>query len=313
MGEQALALAQHLQDPALLAEAHYALGVPLYNLGEITLAHAHFEQGILFADALTEPLRSRHGVMCRIFAAVNLWCLGYPEQALRRSHEALALAQSSHPYRLYRALAEAGHLHQLRREVHTARERFAVALALASEQGLAQWWSISLHEWGWALAAQGQHEEGIAQMCQGIAALRATGSKLALPRLLVRLAEAYGHSAQTQEGLCLLAERLAVTDDPGGRRYEAELHRLKGELLLQQAGPDVPQAAACFKQALDVARHQQAKSWELRAALNLARLWQRQGKRDEAQELLAAIYGWFTEGFDTADLQDARALLDTLQ
>jgi predicted ATPase len=135
---------------------------------------------------------------------------------------------------------------------------------------------------------------------------------MALPRLLTKLAEAYGNSGQAEEGLRRLAEALAVMDDTGGRREEAELYRIKGELLLQQAVSDAPQAEACFQQALAVARRQQAKSWELRAALSLARLWQRQGKRGEARELLAEIYGWFTEGFDTADLQDAKELLEEL-
>jgi predicted ATPase len=250
--------------------------------------------------------------MYRTLLALSLWFLGYPDQALWRSHEALTLAQSSDPFRLYYALVRAGQLHRLRREVHAARERFEAALALAAEQVLAQWLPISRCDWGWALAAQGQHEEGIGQMCQGIAALRATGAKLSLPGLLVRLAEAYGNSGLAQEGLRLLAEALAVMEATGERHHEAALYRIKGELLLQQAVPDAPQAEACFQQALDVARRQQAKSWELRAALSLARLWQQQGKRGEARELLAPIYGWFTEGFDTAALQDARALLDAL-
>jgi tetratricopeptide (TPR) repeat protein len=313
-GEQALALAQRRQDPALLADAHYALGVPLYDLGEITLAQAHFEQGMPFADALAQPHRSRVGVLYRTFVAMNLWYLGYPDQAVRRSHEALTLAQSSAPFTLYWAQQMAGQLHRLRREVHVAYERFEAALALASEQGLAQWLPISLHQWGWALAAQGQYEAGMAQMRQGIAALRATGTgaKFVLPWLLVPLAEASGNSGQTEEGLRLLAEALVVMDDTGGRRQAAELHRIKGELLLQQAVPDVPQAEACFQQALALARRQQAKSWELRAAMSLSRLWQGQGKRAEARELLAPIYGWFTEGFDTVDLQEARALLEGL-
>jgi DNA-binding winged helix-turn-helix (wHTH) protein/predicted ATPase len=311
-GEQALALAQRLQDPAALIEAHYALGVPLYNLGEITLAHAHFERGISLADALAQPHRSRHGVLSRTYVAMILWYLGYPDQALRRCHEALTLAQSSHPFTLYSALRKSGQLHQLRREVHAAHEWFEAALALASEQGLARWLPISMHERGWALATQGQHDEGMAQMRQGIAALQATGTKMNLPYLLARLAEVSGNSGQAEEGLRPLAEALAVMDDTGGRRDEAWLYHIKGELLLQQALPDAAQAEACFQQALAVARRQQAKSWELRAAMSLARLWQRQSKRVEARELLAAIYGWFTEGFDTADLQEAKALLEAL-
>ena len=146
---------------------------------------------------------------------------------------------------------------------------------------------------------------------QGLAAIRATGA-VGSPHVLAKLAEAYGGIGQAEEGLRLLAEALATMDNTGERCDEAELYRIKGELLLRQAVPDAPQAEACFQQALAVAHHQQAKSWELRAAMSLSRLWQQQGKRGEAQQLLAEIYGWFSEGFDTADLQEAKALLDEL-
>jgi predicted ATPase len=163
-----------------------------------------------------------------------------------------------------------------------------------------------------ALAAQGQNATGLAQMRQGLAAYRVTGSAVGMSGHLAQLAEAYMQVGQVDEGMHLLAEALAMVDTTGERHTEAELHRLHGELLLRQAVPDAPQAEACFQRALDVARHQQAKSWELRAATSLARLWQRQGKRAEARELLAPIYGWFTEGFDTADLRDAQTLLRAL-
>src|SRR5262249_15733372 len=156
-----------------------------------------------------------------------------------------------------------------------------------------------------------QYEEGIAEMRQGLAAWQATGTGLSQAEFTARLAEAYGHIGQAEEGLRLLAEVLTVVDK-GNRWYEDELHRIKGELLLRQRVPGAPQAEACFQQALAVARCQQAKSYELRAALRLSRLWQQQGKRAEAHQLLAEVYGWFTEGFDTPDLQEARALLDAL-
>src|SRR5215510_8645475 len=133
-----------------------------------------------------------------------------------------------------------------------------------------------------------------------------------MPIFLAYLAAAYAQIGQVDEGLHVLAEALAVVDTTGGRNHEAELHRLHGELLLQQPVPEAPVAETCFQQALDVARRQQAKSWELRAATSLAQLWQQQGKQAEARELLAPIYGWFTEGFDTADLQEAKALLEEL-
>jgi predicted ATPase len=164
----------------------------------------------------------------------------------------------------------------------------------------------------WAQALQEQAGAGIAELRQGIAAWRATGANLMVSHYLALLAEAYGHVGHTEEGLGVLAEALEEVHRTGQRSYEAEIHRLQGELLLQQATPDYGQAEACFQQALDIARRQQAKSWELRAAMSLSRLWQQQGKPAAARELLAPMYGWFTEGFDTADLQEARALLDEL-
>jgi predicted ATPase len=149
-------------------------------------------------------------------------------------------------------------------------------------------------------------------MHQGLAAVLATGQTLARPRWLVLLAEAAGHVGQVEEGLRLLAEALTAFEASGQGDMLAEVHRLQGELLLRQAVPDAAQAEACFQQALAIAHRQQAKSWELRAAMSLARLWQHQGKRADAHQLLAEVYGWFTEGFDTADLQEAKALLEAL-
>ncbi len=155
--------------------------------------------------------------------------------------------------------------------------------------------------------------EGLAQMQQGLAANRATGTAIDMPFWLAQLAEAYGQAGQVDEGLHLLVEALAVVDNTGVRASEAELHRLHGALLLQQTVPETQAAEACFQRVLTVARGQQAKSLELRAAMSLSRLWQHQGKRQEAYDLLAPVYGWFTEGFDTADLQEAKALLEALR
>jgi predicted ATPase len=163
---------------------------------------------------------------------------------------------------------------------------------------------------GWALTVVGQGEAGLAQMRQGISAVWATRAELWQPFGLVLLAEAAGHAGQDEEGLRLLAEALEALETNAQGDMLAEAHRLRGELLLRRAAPEAVQAEACFQQALVIARRQQAKSWELRAAVSLARLWRRQGKCAEARELLAAVYGWFTEGFDTADLQEAKALLE---
>jgi predicted ATPase len=159
---------------------------------------------------------------------------------------------------------------------------------------------------------QGQGEVGLTQLRQGMTALLRTGQTLSHPLCLVLLAEAVEHVGQVEEGLRLLAETLTACKASGRGDMLTEAYRLQGAFLLRQAVPDPTQAEACFQHALAMARHQQAKSWELRAAMSLARLWQQQGKRQDAQALLAPVYGWFTEGFDTADLKDAKALLDAL-
>jgi predicted ATPase len=179
-----------------------------------------------------------------------------------------------------------------------------------TEQGFGQNLANATFTRGWALAAQGQHEEGMTEMRQGLVSRQALGAGITLAEYSARLGEAYGRIGQAEEGLHLMAEALVVVDND--RWYEAEVHRLKGELLLRQAVPDAPQADACFQQALAVARRQQARSWELRAAMSLSRLWQQQGKLAEARQLLAEVYGWFTEGFHSPDLQEAKALLEEL-
>src|SRR5262249_36071769 len=195
---------------------------------------------------------------------------------------------------------------------HLTQEQVAVAIALATEQGFAELAAHGRSLHGWALAAQGHGQEGLAQLHQGLTALEGAGAGQQRSLFLALLAEAYGQDGQAAEGLRTLAEAFADVHATGARFYEAELHRLKGEFLLSLAISNAPQAEACFPQALTVPRHQQAKSLELRAATSLARLWQRQEKRDAARQLLAEVYGWFTEGFDTADLQEVKALLAEL-
>jgi predicted ATPase len=316
LGERLLSLAQSVDDPALLVQAHRALGEAFQNLGELVLAQQHLAQG----SALYNPqqhhsptLLNDPGVFCLSFVALVLWLLGYPEQALQRLQAALTLARElSNPPSLAAALVFASFLHQVRRERQLAQERAEAAMALALEQGLPHWVAYGTIMRGWALAMQGQWEEGIAQIQQGLVAQQAVGAAIARPLFLALLTEAHAAAGQAEAGLGVLADALAQVDRTGERYYEAEVYRLKGELLLRQAVPDAPQAESCFQQALAVARRQQAKSWELRAVMSLSRLWQQQDKRAEAREFLAPIYGWFTEGFDTPDLQEARALLDAL-
>ena len=250
------------------------------------------------------------GVRCLGLAANTLWCLGYPAQAVQLSQEALDLAQAlAHHQSLAYAQHHAAVLHHRRRERPGVQTQAAALLTLAAEQGLPLWVGHGRLWQGWALAMQGKDEAGMAQMHQGLAAVLATGQMLSQPYQLVLLAEAAEHAGQVEEGMRLLAEALTAFEASGRGDLLTEAYRLQGEFLVRQAAPNAAQAEACFQRALAVARHQQAKSWELRASLSLSRLWQQQGKHDEARELLAPIYGWFTEGFDTADLQDAKALL----
>ena len=320
LGEQLLSLAQRLQDPDLLLEAHHALWTTLLSGGELTTAWPHLEQGMQLYDPQRHhthaALYSGHdpGVCCRMQTAHALWLLGYPDQAVVSIQAALALAQQlAHPLSLTMALRWAAVLHHLRREAPQTRTHAEAAITMAIDQGFPQQVAVAMPLRGWALAAKGQGEEGIAQIQQGLAAFRAMGATRDRLEHLAMLAEASAQVGQTTEGLVALAKALATLDQSEMRLWEAELYRLRGELLLQQTVTQAEEAAVCFEQALAVARRQQARSWELRAAMSLARLWQQQGKRAEARELLAAIYGWFTEGFDTADLQEARALLQKLR
>jgi predicted ATPase len=255
-------------------------------------------------------------VHCLLYAAHSLSILGYPEQARQQYHAALTRAQDlSHAFTLVHALLNIAMGHQFRREGRATQERAETVIALCTEQGSPLYvaWATILR--GWALATQGQPAEALAQMRQGLAAARATGAEVLVPYFLALLAKAYGQAEQAEEGLRLLAEALAVADRNAERWYEAELYRLQGELLLNvECGRQNAELTAeeCFQRALVVARRQQAKSFELRAAMSLSRLWQQQGKRNAAHDLLAPIYGWFTEGFDTADLIEARVLLEEL-
>jgi predicted ATPase len=318
MGEQLLSLTERQHDPSLLEIAHVTLGATLNMLGEFANAHTHLEQGLaLYTPEAQRTLVVRYGmapgVHGRAFSAQNLWSLGYPDQALYRSHEALALAQElAHPYMMAFALYHVARLHLLRRETATVSEHAVTLMTLASEQRFALWVGVSLFLQGWVRIEQGQGEAGVTQMRQGLTDVLATGGFGAVPYYRILLAEAYGNVEQSNEGLRVLAEAMASGDESETRQHEAERYRLKGALLLRQPTLDTSQVEACFHHALDIARSQQAKSLELRAATSLARLWRSQGKRQDAYDLLAPVYGWFTEGFDTADLKDARALLDGL-
>jgi predicted ATPase len=242
-----------------------------------------------------------------------LWLLGYPDQARAWGREALILARTwSHPLTLVHTHGSQVVLYQYLCDGPKVQEHAEVGMALSAEQGLPFWEAVGMVMRGWALAAQGQAEAGITQLTQGLAAYRATRQRIFLPYYHAMLAEIFGRLGQPGVGFDLLAEAQAMMEQSGEYRWKAELYRLQGELLRQQATPTCRRAEACFHRALVIAHQQQARSWELRAATSLARLWQQQGKRQAAYDLLAPVYHWFTEGFDTADLREARALMQAL-
>jgi predicted ATPase len=288
-------------------------------MGEFQPAREQVEIAIaLYDPEIHRPLTSRYedvdgGVLSLLYAGLTLWQLGYPSQVLKRSNEALALAQGlSHPRSLGWAESFIGMLRKYRREAGAAQEDAERVTTLSLELGYTDFlaWGTSLR--GWAMAAQGRHEEGIAQIQEGLAQLRATGFEVARTYFLCSLAEACIEAGRLDDALSALTEAAAAANQREERQSEAEIFRLKGELLLRQDYSDTAEAQRCFWRAIEVARKQSAKSFELRATMSLARLLDKQGNRDEARAMLAEIYNWFTEGFDTADLIDAKALLGEL-
>jgi predicted ATPase len=334
LGDQLLCLAQRTHDPVWLLEAHRALGETLLWRGEGDLARSHLEQALALYDPKQLPAYAAlydlndPRVLCVSREALALCLLGYPDRALTKISEVLALAQKlSAAFSLAMARNFAALLHHLRREVQAAHAHAEAACTLAAEHGFVQWaaWGTVLR--GWALATQacpasqpGADEEGMRQIRQGLAAWQASGAELGRPYQLALLATAYEQRGQAAEGLTVLAETLTAVKKTRECIAEPELYRLRGKFTLRardrskEAGDrrEEAEAEGWFQQALELARTQHTKWWELRAAISLSRLWQQQGRKAEARQLLAEIYGWFTEGFDTADLQEAKALLAEL-
>jgi class 3 adenylate cyclase/predicted ATPase len=318
IGETLLRLAQRAHDPTLAVIAHNALGATWFYLGAWPAARMHLEEGFtcFTPDQRRAPaFRTGQdpGVACRTYAAATLWVLGYPAQALTHIHDALVLAHElSHPYSLAWARCWVAFVSQCRRDVPAVHEQAEAAVTLSTAQGFTFWGTLGTSLHGWALAMQGQGEAGLAQVRQGIAAWRATGAAVLVPYFYTLLADVSDHLGHTADGLQALAEAYTLVEQHEERAWEAEVCRLRGVLLLRQPGTPQEEAEAWLRRALDVARRQEAKSLELRAAMSLSRLWQQQSRQAEAHALLAPIYAWFTEGFDTADLQEAKALLGEL-
>jgi predicted ATPase len=320
LAERLFRLAQDAQDPVQLLQARQALAVTFLCLGEPAATREHMEQGV----ALYDPKRHQGhtflygqdpGVACRAFGAVALWLLGYPDQAVRHSRDAVALGgELGQPSTLALAQHFAAMLRQYRREVPAVRESAEATTAIATEHGLSFFRACGQVMRGWALTEQGARAAGIAQLRQGLAAWKVAGSETYRTYFLALLAEALGKEGQVEEGLGVLVEALDQMHATDEGLHGAELHRLQGEFLLRREPTEgaCREAEAYFLQALTIARRQQAKSLELRAAMSLTRLYQKQGRQAEARPRLAECYDWFTEGFDTPDLQEAEALLEQL-
>jgi predicted ATPase len=295
---QMVRLADNLNDPVLIILASFALGQTQFLLGEPGRCRDHFER--------TATSYSRE---CQRELAL----VGYPDRALSRVEEAAALArESGHLHSLTYALFFRAWLCHFRREWRAALDGAQAVLALAADHGLPLWtfWATSLE--GSAMVEQGQTGEGRERLARGLGAVRAAGAHITMTQTLGLVAQAHARSADPHQGLATVDEALAAAENSGECYYVAELHRLRGELLLIADASNDDQAERCFRTSIDVARRQGARSWELRGATSLARLLAQQDKRHEARAMLAEIHGWFTEGFDTADLKEAQALLGEL-
>jgi DNA-binding SARP family transcriptional activator/predicted ATPase len=314
---QTVKLAEQMANPSRIVDSQGKVGVAALHLGRLTSSRTYLEWGIGDRDYQWRdaggPVPYQHlGLADRRHLAMALWLLGYPDQALAQIEETVTLAEElGHPYTLAASLNWAVWLHQVRREPQLAQAQAETANALYLKYGFPYWLSHSNILLGWALAQQGQVEAGIALIQQSLAARQSMDAHLRQPAFLALLAEAYGLAGQPAQGLHALDQALRQVEMTDERFSEAELYRLQGKLLRQQgAEPQVVEAS--LLRGLAIARQQEAKSLELRTAVALARLWQEQEKCSPAYDLLAAVYGWFTEGFDTPDLQDAKRLLDEL-
>jgi predicted ATPase len=315
---QILALAQQHASAERWSIAHRVSGVFCETTGELLSAREHFEQAVALYDPeqhASTAFAFGHdiGVAALSHLIWVLWLLGYPDQSSRRDAETLALAHRlDHKHSLafglwYSAIADV-----FRRDTARAAERSAALLQLGQQQGFGLWTPGATVIQGWAMTREGQGAAGVEWIRRGIAEWTSVGAEMARPFFFGLFAEAYALGGELQRGLGALDKGIAAVERTGQRWPEAELYRLRGELLTSLADDGAEEAEAAFGRAIEVARRQYAKSWELRAATSLARLWRDHGKRAEARDLLAPVYGWFTEGFATPDLKHAKALLDEL-
>ena len=318
LADELSGLAERLGDAAYSLQAHHAQWSTRLYFGEFAECREHAEQGIAVYDARKHHAQTfRFGghdpcVCAHSTAAISLCVLGYPDQGIALLEDGLSLAHElHHPETLAAILAKGVNVHLLRREFDMAKERGAMALEVMREHSFSGQYATAAFVDSWTAAAAGQVDEGIASIREGFAARRSAGLAVGDRPELGYYIDLLARTSHADEGMTVLENAFASSRDTETTYWDAELHRLKG-VLLSLSGGSGAEAEACFKQAIEIARGQSAKSFELRAAMGLARLWQGEGKRTEARDLLAPVHDWFTEGFDTADLKDAKALLDDL-
>jgi predicted ATPase len=314
-----MALAERLDDPGMLMEALFMPGVTMFYRAQFAEARVFYEKALAAYDdrertrLWTAYTGHNAGVTHRCYLALTLWHLGYADQALRLNCETQELARTiGHAFSLGHAVDFAAFLYhycRLGAEVEAAAEE---ETAIGTEQGFQLWQALGTLHKGAGMLLQGRREDALPLLLKGFRAFRATGAEVRAPAYLGLLGDAYTQCAHFADAHKALDEGLGVAEKNDDRCHEAELHRLKGELLLAESPDRMAAAEDCFRRAAAIARSQQSKGWELRSAMSLARLWQRQGRRDDARAALSAVYGTYTEGFTTPDLVDAGALLAAL-
>ena len=318
VAEELVERAQHVQDSGADLAGQLALAVSLLHTGQQSLARQNFERiNVLYDPQIHQSLAFRYGLdpgtAASAIFAWTLWLLGYPDQALEHGRQSLASLEGiKHPYTESRALYWNTVLHEFRREWPIVDERASSAMQSSGKHGFSLVLAAGQIMQGAATAAIGKRSVGLQQMRDGLDAYQATGGLFQRTYYLAMFADALNAEGLPEEGLEALQEAAKLAETSGEVYYEAEIHRLRGELLLAASPQAAAEAEACYQQALEVARRQEVKSLELRAAASLVRLWWQQGRQKDAYELLAPIYDWFSEGFDTADLKDAKELLSEL-
>jgi class 3 adenylate cyclase/predicted ATPase/tRNA A37 threonylcarbamoyladenosine biosynthesis protein TsaE len=312
----ALAEKQEAKVPIMIG--HRLMASSLTGTGDIVEGRKHYDRAMaLYDPAENRSLATRFGqdvgVSILSFRSYALWMLGYPEAALADTREALKDAREiGHVGTLMYALNQTAFTHIFCGNYATANAQLDEVVALADEKGALYWKALGIALQGWVLALSGKTSDAVHVIASGITALRSTGATIFVPLHLSHLTRAYAELGQFDDAWRCISEAMTAVETTNERWWEAEVHRVAGEIALKSPEPDTAKAEACFNQALAVARQQQAKSWELRASMSLARLWRHQGKVQQARELLAPVYGWFTEGFDTRDVKEAKALLEEL-